>query len=294
VAKPQIDAAQLQDRLEQHFGTIVALEPLVEGEDSRAFAFVSRNDRLVVRINRDSAGFHKDRLAHQRFAGSDLPVPEVLLIAPFGTGFLCVSRRLPGETVQHLPQGAAYAYGPAVMRLLDTLAQRDLSDTPGYGPLGPDGRAPFPHWRDFVTDVAAWDWSSLPSAMQDDVALFTAEAVRVGGTLADVGQLVHGDFGSNNVLVADGGITGLIDWSEAMAGDARYDLANILFWRPWLDCMEQQCRYIETHMPERLADLEILTCYQLRIGLETLRDAVEAGDIAFANWVVNRCAAIRS
>jgi len=37
--------------------------------------------------------------------------------------------------------------------------------------------------------------------------------------------LIHGDFTLDNTLVADGRITGVIDWAGGGAGDPRYDLA---------------------------------------------------------------------
>lgn len=37
--------------------------------------------------------------------------------------------------------------------------------------------------------------------------------------------LIHGDFTTDNVLVIEGRITGIIDWSGGAVGDPRYDLA---------------------------------------------------------------------
>jgi len=36
---------------------------------------------------------------------------------------------------------------------------------------------------------------------------------------------IHGDFTIDNVLVADGSISGIIDWSGGAFGDPRYDLS---------------------------------------------------------------------
>jgi hygromycin-B 4-O-kinase len=93
--------------------------------------------------------------------------------------------------------------------------------------------------------------------------------------------LIHGDFGSNNVLTHDGAITGVIDWSEAAIGDSLYDVANILFWRPWLPCMELQARYFESQRPDLLAHTERLLAYQLRIGLAEIQCGSE--------WAFDRC-----
>ncbi|GGS12327.1 hypothetical protein GCM10008960_42480 [Deinococcus sedimenti] len=37
--------------------------------------------------------------------------------------------------------------------------------------------------------------------------------------------LIHGDLFLDNVMTADGRVTGLIDWAFADVGDPRYDVA---------------------------------------------------------------------
>ena len=100
--------------------------------------------------------------------------------------------------------------------------------------------------------------------------------------------LVHGDFGSNNVLAENGRVTGVIDWSEAMIGDSLYDIANLFFWRPWLECMEVQCRYMEVHSADRLRDQGKLLRYQVRIGLQVAADARADGDGKMETWALDR------
>ena len=275
------------------FGAIAGFHRLVEGEDSAAFGFSAAGSAYVARVNRSAAGFEKDRLAFERFNAPALPVPEIVAIAPLGELFLCISRRLPGETLQALPAGGAKRYGAAVGALLDALANQDMGAFPGFGIFDAHGRAPHRHWRDVIAATAALPWRDLASP--EEMALVAPLLDRLLGAsagLEDVAGLVHGDFGSNNVLVEAGRITGLIDWSEAMIGDPLYDVANILFWRPWLDSVEQQGRHFETVEPFRLRDAERLACYQLRIGLETLAEARRAGDRRTGDWALSRCLAV--
>lgn len=84
-------------------------------------------------------------------------------------------------------------------------------------------------------------------------------------------------------------MSAVIDWSEAMVGDPRYDLANLFFWRTWLDCMDVQCRHLEEHHRGRLADRDLLVRYQLRIGLQVLEEAVRDGDRRLEAWALRRC-----
>lgn len=43
------------------------------------------------------------------------------------------------------------------------------------------------------------------------------------------GDLVHGDFAPENVLVHQGRLCGVIDWEQCRTGDARFDLIGLLF-----------------------------------------------------------------
>lgn len=83
-------------------------------------------------------------------------------------------------------------------------------------------------------------------------------------------------------------MTGVIDWSEALIGDPLYDIANLFFWRPWLECMEVQCLYLELHHPNRLIDRERLIRYQVRIGLQIAADAKADGDEKMERWALDR------
>lgn len=281
MGKSDIEPRQLEDLLKARFENVSELSALAEGEDSRAFAFRAETGAFVARFNNSAAGFEKDRTAHRHFAGPDLPIPAIVLIDATGLGsYLCVSERLPGDTLQALPKGGAYAYGAAVCQLLDALKSVDEAKLAGLDSAAQQS------WPDFVTAVSRWDWGIAGGY---SVREFIEPVCRIGSDLPEHRSLVHGDFGSNNVLVANGAVTGLLDWSEAMIGDALYDVANILFWRPWLDCMEQQCRYFEVEAPARLVEQDTLFCYQLRIGLETLHAALREGDRRTAAWAHRRC-----
>jgi len=45
-------------------------------------------------------------------------------------------------------------------------------------------------------------------------------------------RLIHGDLGSDNVLIKDGKVTGVIDWSSVGYGDWLHDYSRMEFWYP--------------------------------------------------------------
>ena len=270
--KPTLSPAAITDFLRTRYTDFGPLAPLTEGEESQAFAIDADDAPLVVRINRDRTGFDKDRLAGEHFPLA----PKVIAIDPIDAAFLCISARASGETLQALGANAA-RYADPVMRALEAIAASDISFTTGYGPFDADGHGHYASWADFITAI-------------DGPADLVARIK--GRRYPEHRQLVHGDFGSNNVLVVDGGVTAVIDWSEAIVGDPLYDIANLFFWRPWLACMEVQCAYIEMHEAHRVADSDQLVAYQLRIGLQVLAEAERYGDDDLAAWALARCRTI--
>lgn len=285
MAKPPIETTALLAQLRMTYPDIAVLNSIREGEESRAFVFISAGSDYVVRVNPSRTGFDNEKFAFEHFNSPALPIPEVTLVAPHGPKlWLCVSRRAPGTTLQELPAGGAFAYGAAVSSVLDAMAHV----TPNDG----TGLASQKAWPTFLTDVAGRDWSLLDRTARDFVVGAASFIADMAKDLGDPRRLIHGDFGSNNLVVAQGEVTGVIDWSETMIGDPDYDVANNLFWRPWLDCMEQQCRYFEQHEPWRLTDTSKLACYQLRIGLGVLHDAIRDDDERMINWSLARCRTI--
>jgi len=288
-AKPRATLPEAEDFLRQRLGPIEGLVALKEGEESQAFGFRSGGTDLVLRINASRHGFEMDRMAAERFAGPDLPVPRVVLIEPLGRWHACVTARAPGVTLQDLRNGESHSYGRVVCDLLESLSICETGWIDGFGPFDPSGKARHQSWPAFLRAIAAHDWRPLPRELRPLLGPLIQYMAERAPSLPERHGLIHGDFGSNNLLVADGAVTGLIDWSEAKAGDPLYDVGNLFFWRPWLDCMEQQCRYILAEAPHLVREEEVVTTYAVHIGLSTAHEAVQAADVNLAEWALLRC-----
>lgn len=259
--------------------------PVIQGEDSQTYAFRRGADRYILRINRSSMGFEKDKFVQQRFATPKLPIPEIVSIGTLADGrAYCVSRRAEGVTLQDLTSSQLSPVLCPVAEAMHAIATADVSATTGFGPFDPNGVGRCATWREFILEPQVYNW---PDRTRIDRHL--DQIAQVADYCPETRQLVHGDFGSNNVLTDGSCITGVIDWSEALIGDPLYDLANILFWRPWLDCMEQQAQYFEQHEPELLRHRERLRCYQLRIGLNEIYQGIVDEDAQNVAWASSRC-----
>ncbi|MGO4831689.1 phosphotransferase family protein, partial [Rhizobiaceae sp. 2RAB30] len=137
--------------------------------------------------------------------------------------------------------------------------------------------------------VAAPDWPAT-GVDKERVARLLDIMLDLTNHCPEEWRLIHGDFGSNNVLTDGRCITGVIDWSEAMYGDPLYDVANILSWRSWVHCMEEQARHLEHS--GRLGNPDRLRCYQLRIGLAEIYENAVAGTDENVSWALARCETI--
>lgn len=268
--KTRVSPAEIATFLAARYADVEDIRQLAEGEESQAYGAVADGRDIVVRINRTREGFEKD--AYVANSWPAVRAPLVLHIEPISDAWLCISNRVNGTTLQALGM-EAHAYGQEVAGILDVLAASDTSRVAGYGPFDASGRGLFQSWQAFIMAV---------DGPQDLVRFVCAH--RYG----DHRGLVHGDFGSNNILAENGRVTGVIDWSEATIGDPLYDVANLFFWRPWLECMEAQCRYMEAHCADRLSDRGQLLRYQVRIGLQVAADARADGDGKMEKWALNR------
>jgi hygromycin-B 4-O-kinase len=292
--KPTVSRSSLIAVVTRQLGEISELVQIAEGEESRAFSFRASGENYVVRINQTADGFHKDAYAHRRFATAALPIPEIVNIGEFdGEHAYCISRRAAGVTLQELAHAELMGIAGPVASVLDAVAASNVEGTCGYGPFDAQGNGTYGTWRDFLTAIASpgqYDWDAAVHQVDlDRVHPLLNEVLTLAERCPQDRHLVHGDFGSNNVLTDGRHVTGVIDWSEAMIGDPLYDVANIFFWRSWLECMEQQARFFEAHSSDRLRDSARLRCYQLRIGLEEVFESALCGTAENVAWAINRC-----
>ncbi|WP_052732016.1 phosphotransferase family protein [Devosia geojensis] len=294
--RPAVEHGALVAELKRLLGGTVSLTPVSEGEESRAFGLSADGEELILRLHPTGDGYAKDAFAARSFGSADLPIPKVIDYGILDAGLhYCLSQRAPGRTLQDLDTPELEPVLQPVARVMEAMARTDVGAISGFGRFDAQGRGAHESWRAHlraITDSKKWREAYEGGVPERVVRLLDLVSALADGCPETHG-LVHGDFGSNNVIAENGRITGVIDWSEAMVGDPLYDVANIFFWRPWLDCMEQQARFFERERPDVLADAR-LACYQLRIGLEVLLEALIDKDERVARWALTRCETVAS
>lgn len=291
--KPRLSRQAITAALERDLGPASDLTSVSEGEESQVFGIRLGDEDAILRINRLAESFHKDAFCQQHFASAGLPIPHILSIGEVDGYAYCVSRRAAGRTLQDLSPAELPPVVSRVDDVMRVIASTSLDGTAGFGTFDAKGNGRHRSWHDFlaaIADPGLYDWAKHEPAVdrrwvEQHLRLLT----ELLPSCPESRRLVHGDFGSNNVLTDGLAITGVIDWSEALFGDPLYDVANIFFWRPWLACMEAQARYVEQHRPDVMDNMQTLRCYQLRIGLQQVFECAEAGDLADLRWAMARC-----
>ncbi|MFN2520660.1 MAG: phosphotransferase, partial [Candidatus Limnocylindria bacterium] len=89
-------------------------------------------------------------------------------------------------------------------------------------------------------------------------------------------HLVHDDLMNRNVLVLGDRVSAVLDWGSSLYGDFVYDVAKLVFYRPWRPdwadvdfAAEARAHYAAIGLA--VPDLtERLACYCLRIGLSDM------------------------
>ncbi len=292
---PEVQLADAAAFLAQRFDIAAdEVEYVGEGAWSRCFGFTHAGGDLVVRFGRHLEDFQRDRIA-ARFAGRNLPIPQVIEIdEAFGVWY-CISTRATGTPLEQLGAKEWETTVPSVLVTLDALRSADISATSGYGAWGAAGNAGHGSWSDFLAAIAddqpgsrTHGWKQLladsPCGMKTFDRAFAA-MVEAAHAFPGPRSLVHNDLLNRNALATDGQVTSVFDWGCSIYGDFIYELATFVFWSPWHAAIGQ------TGMASRALDhygdmgfdvpnfQDRLRCCALHIGLQHLAYNAYLGDL---------------
>lgn len=171
--------------------------------------------RTAERERRVSTG-----LAHAAImAERSVPVPPLIERGTLGDDSYLIHRFVDGEW-------PAVVDGVLATELLSVVdRQRDAA--PSADPGWPDDLATMITDGDVSLDIRP---ERLRDHRQGRTILQNAEHALADcpRRLLRCTDIVHGDFAPENVLVADGRITAVIDWEQSRVGDAGFDLAGLI------------------------------------------------------------------
>lgn len=292
--KTSLVASTINDFLVTQFETIDDLQNMIEGEESQAFSFRYEDNKYVIRINPSIDGFKKDEYAYKHFTSASVPIPKVIMVGQIDSNHaFCISEMAEGITFQDADEVTISRLLQPVTEVWQAISRTDLATTSGYGDFGSNGRGQFASWREYllsILDDKKYNWSKLISLMDVDlVKQMSDEFARLVPECPEERNLVHGDFGSNNLLVSNNAVTSVLDWENALYGDPLFDIAGAYFWRTWLLCMEKSAGYWEKSLSDVPNYHKRIRCYQLRAGLHEIYDNAQDNDHKMLEWLQHRC-----
>jgi hygromycin-B 4-O-kinase len=297
----RVDGDQAAAFLAERFGSAATdVVPLAGGEWSAAFGFRHDGADRVIRFGAHRADYECDRVVG-RYAGPALPVPAVLEIGDAYGSAYAISERVFGRPLDDLSGSELKAALPSLFAALDAMHAADTSATAGYGVWDANGNGRFASWAAALFAVGADDdpsqrtsgWRARLDAMPDAAAAFTAGFAFVRAAAPELPacrNLVHADFVNRNVLVADGTVTGMLDWGCAMYGDVLYDVANLCFAHLWFPAWSAVDIRGAARAHFAAADFDRrVQCYEVHVGLGTIAYNAFTGrtaDVALATAAI--------
>jgi hygromycin-B 4-O-kinase len=272
--KTKIDAEPVLAFLKKNFDdSISSIEFIKGGEMSQAFSFQGKAGNFVIRVNKTSRSFYKDEFAHKHFADKEIPIPEIIQIGKFDDShYFAISRKVEGKHINELTVEEYLETLPDLIRILDAIHAKDISNYSGYGKWDPEGQADFETWKEFILSAQNYpdkenlfETSMLEKEVWEKIFSKIKELVQF---CPEERYLVHGDYSHNNVRSENEKITGVFDWDGSSYGDFVYDVAWMTFWMK----QPEKIRATEEIFIKRNIPYfqERLLCYKLRIGITSL------------------------
>jgi len=255
--------------------------PLRPGEWSKVFGFRKGGVEYVARFSKYREDFDKD--AHMaRYSSAALPIPPIIEIGETADGYYAISKRMTGGYLDDLDADGMRRVLPSFWAALDAMRDIDLSAHTGCGGWN-DGRGRRATWRDTLLTVHDHDpgrgdgWREALIRSPTGTGPYEAALERMRSLVdrcPEIRHVIHDDLLHFNVLVAHDRVSAVLDWGSSKYGDFLYDIANLVFYKPWFP----QWRNID-FAAEALAHYdsiglvvpqvaERLKCYTLRIALD--------------------------
>ncbi len=211
--------------LNREHGTSFHLAGQFEGGEQGAHAIVEPDGARCVLKRHHGVGyleqFRRAQIATEHLAARHYPVPRYRFVGAVDETAYTIQSLLPGK-----PMGSLNASQlPELLKFIDLQV--------GPAPLPSRG------WPQLIVHsiLHGFDEYCVIETLRQ-YSPITAELLdrlqRLATDLADIDvattDIVHFDFTPANILVADGEISGVIDWDGAVAGDRAFDLATLLFY----------------------------------------------------------------
>lgn len=283
----------IEDFLSKKYQQEIKLKDIPKGMDSIVYFFKLEKKEYIIRINSKIDGFKKDEYAYNNFKNEIIKIPKIIEYGTFFHDYYCISEKIEGITFQDATSKQVEKLLPGIFKIMEEINKIDISQTNGYGIIDYNtGNAPYKSWKEYLYSIfdKKYNWNLLYQKTYINKKLLQEIILTFKNLLPyckNNRKLLHGDFGSNNLIINNLKITGVIDWNQASYGDPLMEIANAYFWSTWLLCMQKTVEYYQKNYREA-DNVKIINCYQLHIGLKELYENALDDNIKMCNWLQDR------
>lgn len=296
ILKTKVNSKVCLNFLTKNFDpNISSLSPIKGGEMSQAFSFGVNNHKYVIRVNKNKKSFEKDKYACEHFASDKIPIPQIVKTGQINKDYyFAISKKANGKDLDNFGEKVIKILMPQLISILDAIHQVDIRDKENYGYWDSQGRAKFKSWKKFIlarkdSDYHNWEEIFGKTFFKKEVFdRLYKEIVKLVKYIPEERQLVHGDYGFNNVISDGVEITGVADWGESMYGDFLYDVAWLGFWSSTIKYGEIFEKHYRTKGLKIPHFTERLLCYKFYLGLGSLSFFAKSNQEKSYIWTKDR------
>ena len=254
---------------------------IIAGEVNEVYGVTTQDNKdVIVRISRQAKNnFETEEKVIRLARMAGVPAPKVLLIEEASSGpqnlTFCVEGKIEGEPLLSLMG----SMDKSTLKSIASEAGEILSKIHGivvdkYGPQ--DGSRFFETWGDYIFNIEKRRLGITTAAnLMGIESGLISESFKLLWENKEMFQinkahLLHGDFSPKHILIADGHVTGILDFEDAKGGDPVRDLARLNFFYgdsfpiEWL-----KAGYQNKDIFDKNFDLK-MKLYRLHLGLDLL------------------------
>ncbi len=217
------------------------LVPLSGGKHSYAFSYTYDSRAYVLRLNTTDSGFVKDEFAALHFASNTIPIPKIVHLGVFDENYqCCISEKVHGETVRAGYNREEYDSLTPQFEMIERISALPIPDTfTGIGRWDTSVMIRTTTLAEHVAQLDSILYESNHEALMG-VPYFDSKFVdtlrkKLASTIQyseGIREIVHADFGNENVFMADGEIVGIIDWEQSLVADHFIDVGRVVLFCP--------------------------------------------------------------
>jgi len=238
LAKREITIEEASEFLSAHYSSqVMNLKELMGGKHSKAFSYEYSGQGLIIRFNTDDKGFLKDKYAFEHF-GKHIPIAKVIEISTYKDLFYCITEKISGETARDQYNKENFSSLSLLYNAVEEISKIESSGT-GYGYLDLDCNAPYKSSSDYIKSVYhskdLFDWKKIfqiPFVNKNFTDYVAERMEHFAQFTTEQRELLHGDFGADNVFIKDNTVSGIIDWEKMRVGDHFLDVGRVLLFCP--------------------------------------------------------------